>query len=603
MQDSSMLVDPNSVSIPSLTSTSNIATIHSPVLKNVRGFYQVKNETDLISCMENLNSLFNRAIDMETTPSDESSSAPVKKQTSRPPRRPQTALSPRSAQLQEFTNQADELLSGDPNQLKKLLLTPEMRAAMNETGITKEELASKSIEDFTKEKHRQCSLTLWAEKLISGVGRGKKNSLALLLQVASDNSQVQERPSTSSGQDYDRELAHEHKLLEAMIKGRLKYEKILEKEAEKIFKKRAKYVVMENGVPLRNAEETYSAQLRQQMNAEKCDLNRAKMERVQKQRELLEETKKQNADARRRYEQSKLEHCKQEKDVLTREKKAIEEKRQKKRQQEASLQEKRRTTQWQSMLRKESKRLMNQEREANVLHIKNVQAFKKAQAAKKIAANYRRIDNLNEVKRAIVDERKRIHKLARIRYNNCKHLSEEIRLTPGPGEYNPPLSVPTSGGGGGAWSPLPNGPTDIQKLHETPGPGAYEDTNSIQHSMKYTGTTFAKSRLLNTLEMQLGPGPGQYISSAKSSTLNKNNGPLFLSSNVPSPFELALRRAAELPAPCDYSPTTHKDVTRSTIDFRRALHTMTTSYLLASKDKEDIMIDTDINAFEHDKTQ
>ncbi|CAK4136726.1 unnamed protein product [Aphanomyces euteiches] len=340
---------------------------------------------------------------------------------------------------------------------------------------------------------------------------------------------------------------------------------------------------MENGVPLRNAEETYSAQLRQQMNAEKCDLNRAKMERVQKQRELLEETKKQNADARRRYEQSKLEHCKQEKDVLTREKKAIEEKRQKKRQQ--------------------SKRLMNQEREANVLHIKNVQAFKKAQAAKKIAANYRRIDNLNEVKRAIVDERKRIHKLARIRYNNCKHLSEEIRLTPGPGEYNPPLSVPTSGGGGGAWSPLPNGPTDIQKLHETPGPGAYEDTNSIQHSMKYTGTTFAKSRLLNTLEMQLGPGPGQYISSAKSSTLNKNNGPLFLSSNVPSPFELALRRAAELPAPCDYSPTTHKDVTRSTIDFRRALHTMTTSYLLASKDKEDIMIDTDINAFEHDKTQ
>ncbi|CAK4547132.1 unnamed protein product [Aphanomyces euteiches] len=348
---------------------------------------------------------------------------------------------------------------------------------------------------------------------------------------------------------------------------------------------------MENGVPLRNAEETYSAQLRQQMNAEKCDLNRAKMERVQKQRELLEETKKQNADARRRYEQSKLEHCKQEKDVLTREKKAIEEKRQKKRQQviaeakrsdqerrqniqstlddkEASLQEKRRTTQWQSMLRKESKRLMNQEREANVLHIKNVQAFKKAQAAKKIAANYRRIDNLN-----------------------------------GPGEYNPPLSVPTSGGGGGAWSPLPNGPTDIQKLHETPGPGAYEDTNSIQHSMKYTGTTFAKSRLLNTLEMQLGPGPGQYISSAKSSTLNKNNGPLFLSSNVPSPFELALRRAAELPAPCDYSPTTHKDVTRSTIDFRRALHTMTTSYLLASKDKEDIMIDTDINAFEHDKTQ
>ncbi|CAK4863627.1 unnamed protein product [Aphanomyces euteiches] len=389
---------------------------------------------------------------------------------------------------------------------------------------------------------------------------------------------------------------------------------------------------MENGVPLRNAEETYSAQLRQQMNAEKCDLNRAKMERVQKQRELLEETKKQNADARRRYEQSKLEHCKQEKDVLTREKKAIEEKRQKKRQQviaeakrsdqerrqniqstlddkaippglEASLQEKRRTTQWQSMLRKESKRLMNQEREANVLHIKNVQAFKKAQAAKKIAANYRRIDNLNEVKRAIVDERKRIHKLARIRYNNCKHLSEEIRLTPGPGEYNPPLSVPTSGGGGGAWSPLPNGPTDIQKLHETPGPGAYEDTNSIQHSMKYTGTTFAKSRLLNTLEMQLGPGPGQYISSAKSSTLNKNNGPLFLSSNVPSPFELALRRAAELPAPCDYSPTTHKDVTRSTIDFRRALHTMTTSYLLASKDKEDIMIDTDINAFEHDKTQ
>ncbi|KAH9126836.1 hypothetical protein AeMF1_002742 [Aphanomyces euteiches] len=602
MQDSSMLVDPNSASIPSLTSTSNIATINSPVLKNVRGFYQVKNETDLISCMENLNSLFNRAIDMETTPSDESSSAPVKKQTSRPPRRPQTALSPRSAQLQEFTNQADELLSGDPNQLKKLLLTPEMRAAMNETGITKEELASKSIEDFTKEKHRQCSLTLWAEKLISGVGRGKKNSLALLLQVASDNSQVQERPSTSSGQDYDRELAHEHKLLEAMIKGRLKYEKILEKEAEKIRQKRAKYVVMENGVPLRNAEETYSAQLRQQMNAEKCELNRAKMERVQKQRELLEETKKQNADARRRYEQSKLEHCKQEKDVLTREKKAIEEKRQKKRQQEASLQEKRRTTQWQSMLRKESKRLMNQEREANVLHIKNVQAFKKAQAAKKIAANYRRIDNLNEVKRAIVDERKRIHKLARIRYNNCKHLSEEIRLTPGPGEYNPPLSVPTSGGGG-AWSPLPNGPTDIQKLHETPGPGAYEDTNSIQHSMKYTGTTFAKSRLLNTLEMQLGPGPGQYISSAKSSTLNKNNGPLFLSSNVPSPFELALRRAAELPAPCDYSPTTHKDATRSTIDFRRALHTMTTSYLLASKDKEDIMIDTDINALEHDKTQ
>ncbi|KAG9412219.1 hypothetical protein AC1031_015154 [Aphanomyces cochlioides] len=228
IQDSSVLVDPNSVSIPSLTSTttSNIASINSPVLKNVRGFYQVKNETDLISCMENLNSLFNRAIDMETTPSDEPSSAPAKKQTNRPPRRPQTALSPRSVQLQEFTNQADELLSGDPNQLKKLLLvqTPEMRPAMNETGITKEELASKSIEDFTKEKHRQYSMTLWAERLISGVvwqvpreiaemrlkhyEKSRKNSLALLLQVASDNSQVQERPSTSSGQDYDRELAH-----------------------------------------------------------------------------------------------------------------------------------------------------------------------------------------------------------------------------------------------------------------------------------------------------------------------------------------------------------------------------------------------------------
>ncbi|KAF0710184.1 Aste57867_5635 [Aphanomyces stellatus] len=622
----------SSSTLPGLSSpskTRELSVQDSPVLKNVRGFYHVKNENDLLLCMEGLNELFNRAVDMEAAPGE----TQTPRSTSKPqpenkkPNRARAALTPRSAKQQEYVEQAAYILHDDPSQLARLLRTPDMVAAMNATGITKEELGPREREEFTKEKHRAWSVpTEVAAMRFKHYEKSRKNGLALLLQIADDmrDGGVGGRPASSMGlgeqQGYAQELAHEHKLLEEMIKGRLKYEKILEREAVKIKKKRAEYLVVDKGVPLRKNDESAYLKLRDQMNAEKCELNRLKMERVQKQREILEETRKQNTENRRRFEKSKNDNSKREKELMSREKRAQEEERQKKRQQvrdeakmtdiqrrqqiqttleekEEALREKRRMEQRRNLLQKEKKRLEIQDREANVLHIKNVQKFRKEQAARKIQSNYRRIDNMNEVKRAIVEERNRIHKLARIRYSNCKDLSEQIRLSPGPGEYNPPLDMSTSGG---IWSPLPKGPTDVQRLHATPGPGAYEEINTVETNMRFTGTTFAKSRLLNTLEMQLGPGPGQYISSIKCSSFAAGKGPLFPNSNVASPFEISLRRAAELPAPCDYSPSSFpKDLAPSTVDFKRTLHTMTTSYLLASKGKGDIMIDADINALEH----
>ncbi|RQM25002.1 hypothetical protein B5M09_010159 [Aphanomyces astaci] len=385
------------------TSSQNAASnddTTSQVLKDVRGFYQVTNEDDLLQCMEGLNALFNRAVEFESPIKQLKQSQP----SSPAARRPKTAaaagaLTPRSAKQKEYEDQAIEILNGPPRQL---------------------------------------------EDLLQHYDKTRKHNLALLLQVAAEERPQVDDPNTETDHcKYSKELAHEHKLLQEMIKGRLKYEKILEKEAAKLARKRAQYLVLDHGVPLRRPGESDAV----------------------------------HEQALRDKKVAMLRH---------------------------------------QLLQKETKRLVSQEREANVAHMKNVQAFQKQLAARKIQANYRRIDNLKEVKQAIVDERNRIHKLAGIRYSHCKDLSDEIRLTPGPGEYNPPPL--TKRATGGMWSPLPKGPTN--QLHATP-------------------------------------------------------------------------------APCDYSPSTFpRDMAASTVEFKRALHTMTTSYLLASKCKTDIMIDADINALE-----
>ncbi|ETV81099.1 hypothetical protein, variant 1 [Aphanomyces astaci] len=572
------------------TSSQNAASnddTTSQVLKDVRGFYQVTNEDDLLQCMEGLNALFNRAVEFESPIKQLKQSQP----SSPAARRPKTAaaagaLTPRSAKQKEYEDQAIEILNGPPRQLEDLLQTSAIQAAMNATGIVYDELQPKTRDDFTKEKHRAWSVPEDVASLrFKHYDKTRKHNLALLLQVAAEERPQVDDPNTETDHcKYSKELAHEHKLLQEMIKGRLKYEKILEKEAAKLARKRAQYLVLDHGVPLRRPGESDAVHVRQQMNAEKADQNRAKMERVQHQRELLEQTRQQNADARRRFEKSKQESLTREKAQVTREKRSREEDRQKKRQQvlheakasdlqrrvgiqstlddkakyisasntyiilyilwifsyqEQALRDKKVAMLRHQLLQKETKRLVSQEREANVAHMKNVQAFQKQLAARKIQANYRRIDNLKEVKQAIVDERNRIHKLAGIRYSHCKDLSDEIRLTPGPGEYNPPPL--TKRATGGMWSPLPKGPTN--QLHATPGPGAYDHSRDQATS----GTTFAKSRLLNSLQSQLGPGPGQYISAVKCSTFNPHKGPLFPSSNVASPFEMALRRAADLP--------------------------------------------------------
>ncbi|RHZ32329.1 hypothetical protein DYB37_006450 [Aphanomyces astaci] len=410
------------------TSSQNAASnddTTSQVLKDVRGFYQVTNEDDLLQCMEGLNALFNRAVEFESPTKQLKQS-----QASSPAaRRPKTAsaagaLTPRSAKQKEYEDQAIEILNGPPKQLEYLLQVP----AMNATGIVYDELQPKTRDDFTKEKHRAWSVPEDVVTLrLKHYEKTRKHNLALLLQVAAEERPQVDDPNTETDHcKYSKELAHEHKLLQEMIKGRLKYEKILEKEAAKLARKRAQYLVLDHGVPLRRPGESDAVHVRQQMNAEKADQNRAKMERVQHQRELLEQVRTKGIPL--------------------------------------------------------TKRLVSQEREANVAHMKNVQAFQKQLAARKIQANYRRIDNLKEVKQAIVAERNRIHKLAGIRYSHCKDLSDEIRLTP---------------------------------------------------------------------------------------------------------------------APCDYSPSTFpRDMAASTVEFKRALHTMTTSYLLASKCKTDIMIDADINALE-----
>ncbi|RHY27881.1 hypothetical protein DYB32_006458 [Aphanomyces invadans] len=501
----------------------------SHVLKNVRGFYQVKNEDDLLQCMEGLSALFSRAVELETDVGTPSTPVKPPKPHPSPARRPKTAtpcaLTPRSAQQKEYFDQAIEILNGPPRQLTQFLQTPAIQAAMNATGIVADEFQRKTIDDFTKEKNRWVSVATIAlaccdlSLRFKHYEKTRKNNLALLLQVAADGVHDVDEACDSGVCDYSRELAHEHKLLEAMIKGRLKYEKILEKEAAKISKKRAQYLVVDNGVVLQRPGESESMALRQQMQAEKyvgCMIP----------------TRQQNADARRRFEKSKHESSAREKETSAKDKRMRDDDRQKKRQQvrplslEHSPRSEPFSTTRQSRLRSATavtfRRLMVQEREANVWHLKNVQAFKRKQAARKIQANYRRIDNLNEVKQAIVAERNRIHKLASIRYSHCKDLSEQIR--------------------------------------QTPGPGAYDDLDTLEHAMKTSGTTFAKSRLLHSLQAQLGP--------------------------------LAQ-------APCDYSPSTFpRDVAPTTVDFKRALHTMTTSFVLASKSKHDIMIDTDINALE-----
>ncbi|RHZ30005.1 hypothetical protein DYB26_006838 [Aphanomyces astaci] len=381
------------------TSSQNAASnddTTSQVLKDVRGFYQVTNEDDLLQCMEGLNALFNRAVEFESPTKQLKQSQPS------PPaaRRPKTAaaagaLTPRSAKQKEYEDQAIEILNGPPRQLEDLL-------------------QPKTRDDFTKEKHRAWSVPEDVASLrFKHYDKTRKHNLALLLQVAAEERPQVDDPNTETDHcKYSKELAHEHKLLQEMIKGRLKYEKILEKEAAKLARKRTQYLVLDHGVPLRRPGESDAVHV----------LHEAKASDLQRRVGI------------------------------------------------------------QSTLDDKTKRLVSQEREANVAHMKNVQAFQKQLAARKIQANYRRIDNLKEVKQAIVAERNRIHKLAGIRYSHCKDLSDEIRLTP---------------------------------------------------------------------------------------------------------------------APCDYSPSTFpRDMAASTVEFKRALHTMTTSYLLASKCKTDIMIDADINALE-----
>ncbi|ETV91588.1 hypothetical protein, variant 2 [Aphanomyces invadans] len=395
----------------------------SHVLKNVRGFYQVKNEDDLLQCMEGLSALFSRAVELETDGGTPSTPVKPPKPHPSPARRPKTAtpcaLTPRSAQQKEYFDQAIEILNGPPRQLTQLLQTPAIQAAMNATGIVADEFQRKTIDDFTKEKNRAWLVPADIASLrFKHYEKTRKNNLALLLQVAADGVHDVDEACDSGVCDYSRELAHEHKLLEAMIKGRLKYEKILEKEAAKISKKRAQYLVVDNGVVLQRPGESESMALRQQMQAEKAEQNRVKMERVQRQRELLEATRQQNADARRRFEKSKHESSAREKEASAKDKRMRDDDRQKKRQQvlndarandvqrrktiqavlddkEDALREKRVAIQHHNLIQKESKRLMVQEREANVWHLKNVQAFKRKQAARKIQANYRRIDNLN----------------------------------------------------------------------------------------------------------------------------------------------------------------------------------------------------------------
>ncbi|RHX98199.1 hypothetical protein DYB36_006148 [Aphanomyces astaci] len=386
------------------TSSQNAASnddTTSQVLKDVRGFYKVTNEDDLLQCMEGLNALFNRAVEFESPTKQLKQSQPS------PPaaRRPKTAaaagaLTPRSAKQKEYEDQAIEILNGPPRQLEDLL-------------------QPKTRDDFTKEKHRAWSVPEDVASLrFKHYDKTRKHNLALLLQVAAEERPQVDDPNTETDHcKYSKELAHEHKLLQEMIKGRLKYEKILEKEAAKLARKRAQYLVLDHGVPLRRPGESDAVHV----------LHEAKASDLQRRVGI------------------------------------------------------------QSTLDDKTKRLVSQEREANVAHMKNVQAFQKQLAARKIQANYRRIDNLKEVKQAIVAERNRIHKLAGIRYSHCKDLSDEIRLTP---------------------------------------------------------------------------------------------------------------------APCDYSPSTFpRDMAASTVEFKRALHTMTTSYLLASKCKTDIMIDADINALEQSSVE
>ncbi|OQR99198.1 hypothetical protein ACHHYP_07198 [Achlya hypogyna] len=582
------------------------------LLHKVHGFYCVKNEDDLRECMEGLNTLFSRAVDMEM---DEAESPKPAK----PKKAPRSTATPRSPRSAAYLAQATEILaSEDPALLISLLDSPDMTRALNITGIRKEDLKPKTREHFLKERHRAWHVPVEiAAMRFKHHEKARRNSLALLLQVL----ETDETPQPDPVKDFDRELDHERHLLEEMIRGRLRYEKILEKEAEMIRRKRDKFLVQENGVFHRKADESRLAELKDHMHKERGEANRAKMERVQQQRRLLEQTRQLNAEARHRFEQSRSANTKKEKHDRLKQKQLLDEDRERRRLQvaedakesdrqrrelielavqekvssivapdltEAYLQEKRSLTLRKNLIAKEHKRLSQQEREITVQRMKNIQAHKKEEAAKKIQATYQRVDNLKEVRRAILQERNRIHVLTRSRKAHCRGLRDEMDLLPGPGEYNVRWAEKPRGGCIGHASAH-------DAVQATPGPGAYEYNGSIADEGRNSGPTFPKSRALATLEASIGPGPGQYIDPLAPA---KSLGPSFSLATL-SPLELSLRHAAELPAPCDYSTTTGTPgYAKATKDFKRSLHAMTTSYLVASKDKEEIMIDKDVHALE-----
>ncbi|OQS03238.1 hypothetical protein THRCLA_04468 [Thraustotheca clavata] len=567
-------------SLPNLPSSPKVPD----VMAKVHGFYRVNNEDDLRLSIEGLNSLFNQALDMENG----ECSTPKPKQK----KQIKESIPVRSPRSAEYWDKAVAILDAKDQQFfSQLLESPEMTSAFNITGIRKEELLLKPRSEFQKECNRAWSVPPEVAALrFELYEKMRRSSLALLLHVIDS----QEPPSSAAPHDFDRQLENERHLLEGMIRGRLRYEK-----------------VQESGVFHRRAEENHTPHLKDEAHAERCEINRLKMERVQKQRALLEQARQENSQARQRYEQSRIANTQKEKDDQIKQKRLIDEERERKRHQvvedakecdrqrremiesavqekEAYLREKRDLVAKENMIAKERKRLAQQEREMTVQRMKNIQAYQKDEAAKRIQATNRRVDNLKEIRRAIVQERNRIHVLTRNRQGHIRDLREEISLSPGPGEYDIHWLKNIRGGYvGQSTSKLSN------SLYPTPGPGAYEYLGTMSEDMKKSGLSFGKSKYSDSMLASINPGPGQYIDPLK---VLKSPGPSFAQATV-TPLEV--KHAAELPAPCDYSENhATKHYSKSTKEFKRALHTMTTAYLQACKGKEEIMIDKDIHALE-----
>ncbi|KDO27681.1 hypothetical protein SPRG_07310 [Saprolegnia parasitica CBS 223.65] len=393
------------------------------VLQKVHGFYQVKNEDDLRQCMEGLNALFNRALDLELD--EEHKPAPRVKKAPRPA----STSTPRSPRSAAYLDRAAEILAAtDPHALSSLLESPGMRHALNVTGIRPEDLVPKTHADFVRERDRAWTVPPEiAAMRFKHYEKARKSSVALLLQVA----ESQEIPSSDDAKDFDRELDHERRLLEDMIRGRLRYEKVLEKEAEMIRRKRAKFLVQENGVFRRRGDEPPA--FKDHVHAERSETNRLKMERVRAQRQLLEQTKQENADARRRYEQSRATQTKKEKDDQLKLKRVLGDERERKRLQvieDARELDRQRRECIELAVHERRKRLAQHAREVTVQRAKKIQSFKTDEASKKLHATTERVDNLKEIRRAILQERNRIHVLTRSRKAHCKSLRDEIDVLP-----------------------------------------------------------------------------------------------------------------------------------------------------------------------------